>query len=133
MKFFAMALRFWSYLFALLSGFLAAGIAAVLLISGASNYRFDMLPWFKDSAAVTALLVLGLFGIASAVLAFLGRAKPLLAVFCLLAFILLAYGYFLSPRYRFDGSSEAYGALALTFGALGAIFGSLMQFRRERA
>ena len=114
MKFFAMALRFWSYLFALLLGVFCAGIALVLLISGAPNYRLDMLPWFKGSAAVYALLVLGLFGAVSAVLAFAGKAKPLLAVFCILAFVLM-------------------GALLLTFGAIGASFGALMQFQKRRA
>lgn len=133
MKFFAMALRFWSYLFALLLGVFCAGIALVLLISGAPNYRLDMLPWFKGSAAVYALLVLGLFGAVSAVLAFAGKAKPLLAVFCILAFVLMGYGYFLSPQYRFSGASEAWGALLLTFGAIGASFGALMQFQKRRA
>lgn len=132
MKFFAMALRFWSYLFAFFLGLFCAGIGLVVLISGTPNYRFDMLPWFKDSAAVYALLVLGLLGLVSAVLACTGKAKPLLAVFCLLAFVLMAYGYFFSPYYRFSGSSEAWGALSLTFGALGACFGALMQFQKRR-
>lgn len=133
MKFFAMALKFWSLLFALALGLFCAGIALVLLISGASNYRFDMLPWFKDSAAMYALLILGLLGISAAVLAFNGKAKPLLAVFCVLAFVLMTYGYFISPLYRFSGESEAWGAFFLTLGALGASFGALMQFQKQRA
>lgn len=133
MKFFALALRFWSYLFALFMGLFCAGIGFILLISDTPNYRLDMLPWFTDSASIWALLLLGLFGVVSAVLAIMGRAKPLLAVFCLLALVLMAYGYFLSPRYRFDGSSEAWGAFYLTLGALGAVFGALMQFQKKRA
>jgi hypothetical protein len=132
-KFFALALRFWSYVFALCMGLFCAGIGFILLISGTSNYRLDMLPWFTDASALFALLLMGLFGISAALLSLMGRAKPLLPVFCILAFIFMAYGYFLSPRYRFDGSSEAWGAFFLTFGALGAVFGALMAFRKQRA
>lgn len=133
MKFFAMALRFWSYVFALFLGLFCAGIGLVLLISGTPNYRLDMLPWFKGSAAVYALLLLGLFGVAAALLSYTGKAKPLLAVFCITALILMAYGYFLSPIYRFGGASEAWGAFFLMLGALGASFGALMQFQKGRA
>ncbi len=133
MNFFAAVLRFWSYLFAFAVGLLAFGVGFVLLISGSSNFRLEMLPWFEGSSALWALLLLGLFGLISAVLAFKGRAKPLLAVFCTLALVLMAYGYFLNPIYRFDGSSDAWGTLAATFGALGATFGALMALRKQRA
>lgn len=132
-KFFATVLLFWSRLFALFVGLLAAGVSFVLLISGSGNYRFEMLPWFKEGGALWALLLLGLFGICSALLSIMGRAKPLLAVFCCLAFVLMAYGYFLSPYYRFDGSGEAWGTFFLTLGAVGASFGALMALRKRRA
>lgn len=133
MKFFAMALRLWSYVFALFLGLFCAGIGLVLLISGTPNYRLDMLPWFKGSASMYALLLLGLLGVAAALLAYTGKAKPLLAVFCVLAVILMAYGYFLSPVYRFGGASEAWGAFFLLLGAIGACFGALMPLRNRRA
>jgi len=132
-NFFAVVLRFWSYLFAFAVGLLAFGVGFILLISGSSNFRLEMLPWFKDGAALWALLVLGLLGIISSVLALKGRAKPLLAVFCSIAFVLMAYGYFMSPVYRFDGSSDAWGTFAATLGALGATFGALMALRKQRA
>ncbi|MBE7542052.1 MAG: hypothetical protein M9913_24345 [Bryobacteraceae bacterium] len=133
MNFFAVALRFWSYLFAFAVGLFAFAVGFVLLISGSSNFRLDMLPWFKEGAAIWALLLLGLLGIISSILALKGRAKPLLAVFCTLALVLMAYGYFLSPIYRFDGSSEAWSTFAATLGALGATFGALMALRKSRA
>jgi uncharacterized membrane protein HdeD (DUF308 family) len=132
-NFFAAVLRFWSYLFAFAVGLSAFAVGFVLLISGSANFRLDMLPWFKEGAALWALLVLGLLGIVSSVLAIKGRAKPLLAVFCTLALVLMAYGYFLNPIYRFDGSADAWGTFAATLGALGATFGALMALKKQRA
>jgi hypothetical protein len=132
-KFLAMALRFWSHLFALFVGLLSAGVSFVLLISGSNNYRLEMVPWFKGSGALWFLLLLGLLGIASALLSLMGRNKAFLALFCVVALISMMFGYFLSPIYRFDGSSEAWGAFFLTLGALGAVFGSAMALRKQRA
>lgn len=133
MKFFAMALRIWSYVFALLLGLFCAGIGLVLLISGTPNYRLDMLPWFKGGAAIYALLLLGLLGVASALLAYTGKAKPPLAFFCVTTLVLLAYGYFMSPIYRFQGAAEAWSAFHLLVGAAVATLGALMPLRKRRA
>lgn len=133
MKFLAMALRLWSFIFALFLGLFCAGVGLVLLISGTPNYRLDMLPWFKGSAALYALLALGVLGVASALLAYTGKAKPLLAVFCTAACVLIAYGFFMSPIYRFGGAAEAWSAFYLLLGALGAALGSLLPLRQRRA
>lgn len=132
-KVFSMLLRFWSYLFAMLVGLFAAGVSFVILISGADNYRLDMIPFAKGNAALMALLGLGLLGVLSGLLAVFGKARALLVIFAALAFFVLVYGYFVSPVYRFTGAAEAKGALWLAFGALGAFFGSLMQFRKSDA
>lgn len=125
-----MALRFYSYLFALVSGLFLTGVATVLLLSGASNTRFDMLPLWKGSAAVYALLVIGLVGVVAALLAFAKKVKPLLVVFTLALFGLLVYGYFISPVYRFAGATEARNALWFVLAALVAVIGSLLQFQK---
>ncbi len=128
MKVIAMLLRFFSYLFSLLLGLFLSGVSLVLMIGGTSNYKFDMLPWFKGSAALYALLVLGILGIASAVLAVLGKLKPLLVVFTLVSFILFVYGFFISPVFRFYGEDQAKTIAWISFAALGAFAGSLMQY-----
>lgn len=128
-----MALRFWSYAFTLLLGIFTAGVGAVLLMTGATNYRLDMLPFWKGSAALYGLLAIGLIGIASAILAFLGKARGLLVVFTLAAFGLLVYGFFMNPVYRFPGAPEAKSVAWISVCALIAFLGSLMQFRKERA
>lgn len=128
MKLFAMLLRFFSYLFSLVFGLFLAGIAAVLLISGASNFRFDMVPWVKGGAVLYVLLGMGMAGALAAVLALLGKWKPLLVVFTFASFALLVYGFFVSPVYRFYSADQAKGVAWLAFAALGAFAGSLMQY-----
>lgn len=128
MKFLAMLLRFYSYLFSLLFGLFVAGIAAVILISGAKNYRFDMVPWVKGETVLYVLLGAGLIGAVAAVLALVGRWKPLLVAFTFVSFSLLVYGFFISPVYRFYGPDQARSVAWLSFAALCAFVGSLMQY-----
>lgn len=105
------------------------GVSVVLLLSGAQNYKFDMLPFWKGESALYWLLALGLVGIAAATLAFLGKLKPLIVLFTLTAFALLLYGYFLSPVYRFGGAAEAKSTLWIVLAALGAFLASLMHLK----
>lgn len=136
MKVFAMLLRFFSYLFSLLLGLFLSGVSLVLLLGGTSNYKFDMLPWFKGPSVLYVVLAMGVIGIASAVLAALGKVKPLLVAFTLASFVLLVYGFFISPIYRFyGGSTQAKSVLWISVAALGAFLGALMQYypRRKRA
>lgn len=129
MKVFAMLLRFFSYLFSLLLGFFLTGVSTVLLITGGSNFKFDMLPWFKGETVLYVLLSLGLLGIASAVLAFLGKLKPLLVLFTAVSLGLFVYGFFLSPVFRFQGGlAEAKSILYISLAALVAFLGSLLQY-----
>ncbi|MCX7603334.1 MAG: hypothetical protein N2036_04580 [Bryobacteraceae bacterium] len=123
-----MLLRFYSYLFSLLFGLFLAGIATVILISGAKNYRFDMVPWMKGDAVLYVLLGAGLAGALAAVLALAGKWKPLLVAFTFLSFALLVYGFFVSPVYRFYGADQAKAVAWLSLAALGAFVGSLMQY-----
>jgi hypothetical protein len=127
-KLFAMVLRFYSYLFSLVFGLFVAGIAAVLLLSGATNYRFDMVPWVKGDAVLYVLLCSGLIGVLAAVLALTGKWKPLLVAFTFVCFALLVYGFFVSPVYRFYSADQAEAVAWLSFAALGAFAGSLMQY-----
>lgn len=127
-----MVLRFYSCLFALVLGLFMTGVSLVLLLSGAQNYKFDMLPYWKGDSALYWLLALGLVGIAAAALAFLGKLKPLIVLFTLAAFALLLYGYFISPVYRFAGEAEAKSTLWLVLAAFGAFLASLMHLRNPR-
>jgi len=109
-------------------GLFLSGVAAVLLISGSQNYKFDMLPWFKGETVLYTLLGLGVLGIAAAVLGVLGKMKPLLVVFTLVSVSLFVYGFFISPVFRFQGPDQAKSVLWITLAALGAFLGALMQY-----
>ncbi len=126
MKFFAMLLRYFSIAFSLLAGLFTTGVAAVLLLSGATNFRFDMLPFWKGNAALYWLLAIGLLGVIAALLAFLRKIKVLLIAFTLLFLGLMIYGFFISYSYRFTGAAEAKSLAWLTFAAVGAFFGSIL-------
>ncbi len=133
MKIFALLLRYWSYLFAGLFGLFLAGIAAVLLISGSSNFRLSQIPFWQGKPVLYGLLALGILGVAAALLGLLKGMRPLLLVWTLLVFCLLVYGYFISPRHYFAmGASEAKGAACMAFAALGAFCGALMQYRNGK-
>lgn len=125
----AMVLRFYSCLFALVLGLFLTGVSLVLLASGAQNYKFDMLPFWKGETALYGMLVLGVFGIAAAVLAFRGKLRPLIVVYTLAAFALLVYGYFISPIYRFGGEAEAKTTLWIVVAALAAFLASLTHLK----
>ena len=105
------------------------GVSVVLLLSGAQNFKFDMLPYWKGDTALYGLLALGLAGIVVAALAFRNKLKPLLVVYTLAAFALLVYGYFISPVYRFQGATEAQTTLLIVAAALVAFLASLMHLK----
>ncbi|MBA3976173.1 MAG: hypothetical protein C0504_18355 [Candidatus Solibacter sp.] len=133
MKIFALLLRYWSYIYSGLFGLFTAGIAAVLLISGSPNFRLSQIPFAQGKTALYILLAIGLTGILAALLALLKGMRPLLLVWTLVVFILLVYGYFISPKHYFVlGASEARGAAWIAFGGLGAFFGALMHYRKNK-
>lgn len=127
-----MLLRYFSIAFSLLAGLFAFGVASVLLLSGSTNFRFEMFPFWKGASALYWLLGIGLFGIIAAVLAFLKKVQPLLVVFTLILSCLMIYGFFLNMGYRFSGASEARSLAWLAFGSIGAFFGALLQFYKPR-
>jgi len=131
-KFLAMLLRYYSIAFSLIFGFFMTGVAAVLLLSGNSNYKFEMLPFWKGNTALYGLLSLGLFGLLAALLALVKKARPLLVLFTLVFAGIFIYGFFMNMGYRFSGAAEAKTMAWLGFGAIGAFLGSLMQFERPR-
>jgi len=132
-KIFALLLRYWSYLFAGLFGVFLAGIAAVLLISGSSNFRLSQIPFWQGMPVLYGLLAIGILGVVAALIGLLKGMRPLLLVWTLLVFCLLVYGYFISPKHYFAlGAPEAKGAAWLSLGALGAFFGALAQYRNGK-
>ena len=118
MKFLAVALRVWSCAFSLLIGLFLTGLAALIVTTGIHNINMTMLPWWKGTTLTVMLFIFGLSGILAGVLAFLGKLKPLLVVFTLVAFCVIVDGFFINPTHRFDGKAGAISAAWLALAAL---------------
>jgi hypothetical protein len=129
---FGTMLKNYSMLFSLIVGLFLLGLGGLSTLTGATNMKMDMLPFWKGETLWYGLLFLGLFGVLAAVLAALKKAKILLVLFTLCGFGLVVYGYFFSPVYRFSGASEAKGVAYFALGMLGAFFGSLYQYEKRR-
>lgn len=132
MKFLAAALRLWSCAFSLVVGILLTGLTILIVSTDIHNLNMTMLPWWKGTTLTVMLLVLGLSGILAGVLAFLGKLKPLLVIFTLVAVGVIVDGFFLNAAYQFDGKAGAISAAWLALAALLAFAGSLTQFGNSR-
>lgn len=132
MKVVAMLLRYYSSVFAIVFGLFLAGISSVLLISGATNFKFEMIPYWKGDPVLYWLLGIGLFGVIAGVLGLRRQVRALLLLFCLLVCCLFVYGFYISPIYRFQGAPEAKNSLWLLLAALVALAGSFCQFEKPK-
>ena len=132
MKFLAAALRLWSCAFSLVVGIFLTGLTILIVSTDIHNLNMTMLPWWKGTTLTVMLLVLGLSGILAGVLAFLGKLKPLLVIFTLVAVGVIVDGFFLNAAYQFDGKAGAISAAWLVLAALLAFAGSLTQFGNSR-
>ena len=93
-------LRFLSYVYHGLLALLLLILGTVLTVANAGNsVRLDMLPW-TGSTVVWALLLGGLFGLLTVILAIQGKLRPLFFLWALIVTIYMVKGYFLSG-YRF--------------------------------
>ena len=131
-------LRIYSYLYHLILALLLLGIALVVIVShlqahpsdsGGGQLHLGMLPW-TGHALVHWLLGAWLLGLASIVLAWMGKLRFLFLLYSLAVFGMMFRGYFLTS-YAFSGKDEFRMALWLTAGALLAIAGAWSQFRKR--
>jgi len=124
-------LRFLSYLYHGLLALVLFALGAVLTIAGAGNsVRLDMLPW-TGSTVVWVLLLSGIFGLITVILAVKGKVRPLFFLWALVVTIFMVKGYFLGG-YRFspgEFSTVAY----LVLGAFVALFGAFVQLFEKPA
>jgi hypothetical protein len=128
-KVIALVLRYFSCLYALMLGVFLAGMSLVLLISGSTNFKFDMLPFLKGDGLLYTLLGLGVVSVAAAALALFGKLRALLVIATATLVSLLIYGFFINKGYRFPGKAEALNVAYVTLAGVVAFVGSLAQFR----
>lgn len=127
----AAILRFLSYVYHGLFSLVLLALGTVLTVANAGNaVRLDMLPW-TGSTAIWVVLLGGLFGLTTVILAIRGTLRPLFFLWALLVTIYLVKGYFLSG-YRFTPSEFKTVAYTVA-GAFIALIGAFSQMFRKKA
>jgi hypothetical protein len=124
-------LRFISYLYHGLFALLLIALGTVLTLANAGgSARLEMLPW-SGATAVWVVLLGGIFGLITVILAIRGKLRPLFFLWALLVTIYLFKGYFLSS-YRFT-PEEFKNVLYLVIGSIIALIGAMLQLFRSPA
>ena len=123
-------LRFFAYLFhGLFALVLIAFGTLVLIAGGGQSVRLEMLPW-TGSTLIVVVLLGGIFGLLTVILAIAGKLRPLFFLWALLVAIYLVKGY-LFGGYRFT-PGEFKNVAYLLAGSLVALVGAFVQlFRRK--
>ena len=123
-------LRFFSYLFHGLFALVLLALAAMTMLAGVDRVRLEMLPW-TGSAMIYGLLLGGLFGLVSLVLAIRGRLRFLFFLWCVFVTFHLVKGYFLGG-YRFT-PDEFKTVLYIVGASFIALLGGFVQMFARRA
>jgi hypothetical protein len=126
----AWLLRIFSYLFHFVLSLALLALGCVAVLSGAQNLKLDVLPWHGRELN-HFLLLAGLVGLLSVILAMTGKFPYLFPLWSLAVVVMLVRGVFLSPAFTFTGPDQFKNALWLAAGALAAFAGSLTVFRRR--
>ena len=130
MKILHALMRFYSYLFTLFLSVFLTGFGAVAYLSGLHNWKIDTFIWTGEDLS-KAMLILGVLGGLSVLMAFFNIFRGLLPVMALIFFGLIVYGFFWQS-YRFADAEQFQGILALAGGALVSFLCSLLLFKRRR-
>ena len=130
MKILHALMRFYSYLFTLFLSVFLTGFGAVAYLSGLHNWKLDTFIWTGEDLS-KAMLILGVLGGLSVLMAFFNIFRGLLPVMALIFFGLIVYGFFWQS-YRFADAEQFQTTLALALGALVSFLCSLLLFKRRR-
>ena len=130
MKILHALMRFYSYLFTLFLSVFLTGFGAVAYLSGLHNWKIDTFIWTGEDLS-KAMLILGVLGGLSVLMAVFNIFRGLLPVMALIFFGLIVYGFFWQS-YRFADAEQFQGILALAVGALVSFLCSLLLFKRRR-
>jgi len=120
--------RIYSYLFHLGVIVIMLALSGLALAAGIPKLQLGMLPW-SGPTLITVLLLGGLAGLVSLILAWRGSLRFLFLLWSLAVAAILIKGYIFS-NYRFE--TPGWGnAKYLIVGSLLAIPGAWLQFRRQ--
>lgn len=122
-------LRLYSYLFHTILSVFLIGIG-LIAVSAGKELKLGMLPW-EGPMLNQWIIVLGVVGLLSVLLAITGLLRFLFPIWALLIAVLMFRGFFLSS-FNFEDASQFKGAIALTIGAVGAFLSSLSLYTLRR-
>jgi hypothetical protein len=121
-------MRVYSYLFHAIVAFFLCFVSIVAILNG-RNLQLDLLP-FQGKTLTIVMLVGGLIGGLSVVLAFWGRVKILLLIWSVVVLLFMVKGYIFSPYY-FGGTRNFLNALLFLFAAALAVLGAWLRYRQK--
>ncbi len=121
-------MRIYSYLFHAVLAFFLLGVSFVALLNGTDNLKMALLPWQGRSLTLW-MFGLGLFGMASVLLALRGKLRVMFLLWSVGVVLMLVRGYIFSPYY-FGGFGGFVNALLFILAAVAAAFGSWLRYRQ---
>jgi hypothetical protein len=131
LKVIGLVLRIYSYLYHLILSLFLLGLGTITAIGGVHNLNLPMLPW-KGAELTHYVLILGIAGLVSVLLAITGVLRYLFPIWCLVVVILMIRGFFLSP-FAYSGPDHFRSVVWLVIGAIGALLSSLQLFKSKLA
>jgi hypothetical protein len=123
-------LRILAYLFHAVLSVLLLGIGIVAFADGTHNLNLPMFPG-KGEQVSWIVLIGGIAGLLSVLLAATGRFRPLFTLWAVYVAGTAIYWMFFSPRASFSGSSGFKQALAFLGAAVVAALASFTGYRRR--
>jgi hypothetical protein len=124
MRAIAWLLRVFCYLFHTILSLSLLALGGVAVLSGVHDMKLETLPW-QGAQLNNLLIVLGIVGLASVLLAVTGKLRILLSLWSVYVLGMLVRGVFLSPAVSFEGRDDFHNWLWLIGGAVAALIGSL--------
>ena len=106
-------------------------LGSVARLSGNNNLQTTVLPWTGETLS-NALIGLGLLGLATTILAVLGRFRAIYFLWTLAAFVLTVRWFFFTPL-EFDGMDGLRSAGCLIAAMLIAAIGGYSAWRNAKA
>lgn len=131
MKLIGLLLRLYAYVYHLVLSLALLALATVAAIGSQHNLNLPMLPW-KGIELTHYVLLGGLAGLVTLVLAITGWFRFLFPIWCAVVLYMMVRGFFLSP-YAYNGSSHFQSVLWLVIGAAGALLASLQLFKSKQS
>lgn len=125
MKIFGQLLRVFAFLYHIPVALALLAFSLFGLIDNVTNIKCPMVPW-TGRTLIYWTLVIAIMGLAGMFLSLRRKSSLLFVVYTVVFFGISTYG---ALNRFYSGMDEFRSTLLILFGALGAVFGSLFQFK----